>query len=175
MISEILHNAGVWFGDCRGPDDNNPHGYFENRLIFREMYRIFGRNFMSAPPVDDGRWPLVVERVLKEQNYPGGPWAVKHGALYAGIWTHCDPIFVCIHRPVDKIMKSIERSGFLRHFSGSMIEWLVRRQIDIMNDVGHFRIDSDLIVSGETQQMEKLSEYLGLSLSFDTVDERLWH
>lgn len=166
MVANILHDAGVWFGNCREGDHWNPKGYFENISIKTRIYQTYGKDWFGEPPTKK----IHVDDILEGQDYRGGPWAVKHGAFYARIWE--DPFCVCVYRPVGKILESYERCGWLK---GHDAPSLIARHMEIMDGLGGFRIDADRLVEGDTTQMDELGEILGLAFSYKTVNRRFWH
>ena len=166
LVAGLLYDAGVWFGSCRGADRWNPTGHFENHAIKRRLYESYGQNWLGEPP----KRKINVDDILESQGYEE-PWAVKHGAFYAHVWEN--PTFIRVYRPLEKVLESYERCGWLKGHGDP--EEIVTKHRQIMDGLGGFRIDSDRLIEGDHRQMEKIGEHLGLTLCFNRINKDLWH
>lgn len=166
MVANILHDAGVWFGKCRRGDHCNLRGYFENNAIKQRIYQVYGRDWLGGSPTKK----LNVDDILEAEGYEGGPWAVKYGAFYARIWE--DPFYVRVYRPVEKILASYARCGWLKPYNAPS---LIAKHMKIMDGIDGFRIDADRLVEGDRTQMDELAGLLNLEFSYQSINPEFWH
>lgn len=178
MVAGLFAQHGVWTGTCRQPDSYNAKGYFENLKLKPVLIERWGhlKRDLKLPNEQDG-FRDDVETILAEDGYDGGPWLMKHGALYWPAWHEFDPTFVCVYRnPVD-ILSSGTRGNFIRGRRSVMLchgamEWCCQVE-------GGFRVDSERLIDGDYEQIEEAFHAAGIG--FDPriadrwIDDDLWH
>lgn len=118
MTSGIFAHHGAWTGSCRGPDKNNPKGYFENLRAKDFMIKKFGRIVHKGEAAQKGVVdPEEIEQVILDDGYPndGTPWVVKFSAMYFLPWIEAfpDANVVCVWRNIDSIINSGKNSKML--------------------------------------------------------------
>lgn len=186
MTAGLFHAHGVWFGTCRGGDEANPKGHFENNAIKREMIRRWGSltlarsmtRFEENPvcgPQDGFR--ARVERILDTDGYTGGPWGYKQSALYKPAWHEFEPKFVGVRR--ENVLEA--NLGRQRMF-GTGDPKRVKRMIDLhyaIIDECEVIVKTDEIVKGNLRSLDDALAYCGLDIDVsavdDFVDASLWH
>lgn len=177
MTAGIFVRHGCWVGTCREPDRYNAKGYFENTAIKAALLKRWGylKQAMQVAEPEPG-WKGTVKHLTGLQGYKGGPWLVKHGALYWRAWHEFEPTFVCVYRDPEAIMESDKRGSF--SITPEAIA-LIRDEMDGVCEAGGFRVDSERVVDGDYSQIEPAFEDAGLefdpAIADDFVDPDLWH
>lgn len=181
LTAGILAEHGVWTGRCMQPDDRNARGYFENLDIKAGLIEIFGRlvnegRLAPHPPKD--LWASYVEYALRAGNYAGGPWLVKHSAMYYPAWERdFDPIYVCCFRDPESIAASGKATGLLDkrqaiHRHHATMKHLVTHR-------GAFSVWPHWFLEGEFAPLERAFEAAGVpfdrAIAERFVDPSLWH
>lgn len=99
MVAGYLHHCGAFAGACRPADQWNPKGYFENVAITRLR-------------MDQNLTPTAVERVLRSEDYRGGPWLYKQSPGTWALWWRFRPRWVLVHRYDENTARSRLRGGW---------------------------------------------------------------
>jgi len=132
-------DAGVWCGECRPPDHNNPMGYFENIQLKQRLIKIHGRDWLGPFPDENPAWSQKVKEIIRSQGYKDGPWLFKIGAFYWKCMKSFDPVYVKVWRPREKILASYHRLKWLdsgqNRYNDAEIEQIIDRQHDAMRGI----------------------------------------
>jgi len=136
MMGKALCDAGFFSGKTVKPDKDNPHGFFENAGIRREVVKA-ALQAAGADPLGVNRLPQVyvpvfdlrerVESLLKGEGWRGEPWFYKETklALMWPAWVAAfpDARWVIVWRDRDEIVDSCLRTGFMRQHSDDPRFW----------------------------------------------------
>lgn len=180
LVAGIFAAHGVWTGDTMPGNEHNPHGYFENREMRRYMLYVHGRGWLGEPPEAAETWPNVVRGTLNNQGYKEGPWLFKCGAFYWKVWQPFAPLYVKVWRPIEAILASFERCGFLKgRYTDTQICDIVTRQHGLMKHIHGPDIDAGRLVAGERDEIRPAMECAGLSYDEGAtdafIDPKAWH
>lgn len=173
MTAGLFAQHGVWVGICRGGNENNPKGYFENTLIKKQIKTLFGIELLrDAPILPDPAFMPEVYRIRDSQNYTGGPWLVKHSALYWRIWDKAK--FVCVRRPVASVVQSNIDIGLYRDkWNREQLTTIMENHNTEMDYVvrhhGGRNVYTDDIVRGDYLSLKDAMEYCGIEMDFSIV------
>lgn len=178
MVAGLFAAHGVWTGECRQPDRYNERGYFENLNLKGVLIRRWGhlKRDLKLPDPQEG-FREDVEAILEAEGYDGGPWLMKHGALYWPAWHEFDPTFVCVYRNPEATLASGRRGNFIDGRRSVMLchgsmEWCCQCE-------GGIRVDSERLIAGEYRQVERAFEVAGLpflaEIADEWIDADLWH
>ncbi len=181
LTASIFAAHGVWVGRCKPPGKHNQRGFFENldakeRLIAR-CGRIVHRGEL-APHLDRGVWAGDVDRILRHARYEGGPWLIKHSAMYWPVWVvDFDPLFVCCFRDYESIAASGQDSGLLTNRRAIRPHHATMTRL--IHDGRGVRVDPERFVAGDFGQLAEAFRRAGLAfdeeLARSCVDPELWH
>lgn len=162
LTAHIFHAHGCWVGNYKAGDNNNPNGYYENRDFKKAIVARAGRACVHEGYVcqPDPGWEGVARDVLRDTGYEGGPWIVKHSAMYHPLWHGMAPFFVTIRRGVEAIMASCAATGYLK--SDEAIRAHVRVLDEVEENHGGHRLDTDRYFRGEWAQMDAVMSAAGL-------------
>lgn len=160
LVCGLLHDAGVWVGDCKPPDHRNPRGYFENAALMR-----------LAKRGEHVTWEQV-EPVLRSQGWNGQRWLVKYKPRWLR-WAKLDPTFVVVRRSPDAIIASMRKQN-PRPLKA--IEAKLDRYIDLLGAIpGAHVVWPEKLVAGDDSGFLALFDALGLEWSDRFLDRSLWH
>jgi hypothetical protein len=175
MIAGLFAQLGCWSGTCRGPRAENPKGFWENQILKRLILSEVGRGHTSRgelAPVPDG-WRDLWHKHLVEDGYAGGPWMVKHSAVYYKLWEGFDPIYVVCWRDRESILRSWSST-----YGGSMAS--IDRHHAIMHHIPGHAVSTPALIAGEhPQALIDASKEAGLEwddkIYRDWIDPNSWH
>tara|TARA_Y100000310_G_scaffold286634_2_gene310979 strand:- start:385 stop:972 length:588 start_codon:yes stop_codon:yes gene_type:complete len=178
MIAGIFAAHGVWCGKTREGDQYNPKGYYENRAIKALIKEHTDWNFLGDVPM----FPALrgkVEQIIRGEGYGGGPWLVKQGAQFYRLWDEWTPKYVFIRRPLDDVMASYTRSGFLKgRYDEVQTRWIVQRNNSVMDHLEGADVQTDDVVNGNYSSLEEAFQYCGLTfnpeIAAEFIDGRFW-
>jgi len=182
LTAGIFHEHGVWVGDCLRADARNPKGYFENIEIKKALQKRSGRTIDRVYDYDPG-WREFVDREIERQGYSGGPWLVKHNAIFWPVWGDYDPSWVLVRRDPEVIFRSIRKAGFCRWMNDAKLREVIQLhndQMDYIRDtLGGVDVDTDAVVNGDHETLREAVEHCGLSfnpeIAHSFVDTEHWH
>jgi len=178
MTAGIFAQHGVWVGPSKDADDHNAKGYFESlpfkQAIIDAVGRIVHRGVL-APQVPG--WKSQALGLIERHGYTGGPWLVKHSAMYYPIWHEFDARYICVRRDLKAIERSGRQSGYLRN--AAAIPPHVEAMDHVRDHLGGVDVFTDEVVRGNYDSLERAFDYCGLELDpsivNDFVDPTLWH
>lgn len=186
MTAGIFAKHGVWTGTCRPGTGRNPKGFFEGVAIKQALMKRY------PALVHDGRlgWhdiafrPLV-EQLIAEDGYRGGPWLWKGSAMYWPCWSDFDPTFVVCRRNPEDTFRSARSSP--KVFGSKLTDDELRQnirfhheQLDyLIGERGAYEVDTRAVAAGNFETIERA--IAGCGITFDRevtskfVDPSLWH
>lgn len=157
MVAGMLWELGCWIGRTKYADEYNPRGYFENTPIRHMMKAIYGFDLLGCFPSTQIGWRSSVKREITSQGYRGGPWLLKTGAHYSGLWDEFAPVVVKVMRDRDRIIESYKRYGGIWHSYGREgVEKVVDRGLARLWNMPGIEVDSDVLVGGDTSAIQKV-------------------
>lgn len=157
MTAEIFRQHGVFFGNTYRPKHRRI-GYNESLVLKDygrehrpEIYRSISKN--KNPVLEIPR--EVIEEMLRDGGYTGGPWAVKVDAFCV-----IDGIQIGIWRNPDDIMASCKRvfSSQCDRYWGKIIA----AHHDRMRDMQIPMINTDELIGGNYLSIERAFDKCGL-------------
>lgn len=178
MTAGIFAKHGVWVGPCRGGDSRNEKGYFESapfkKALIEKAGRITEAGELAARVPG---WKEGAESILERSGYNGGPWLVKHSAMYYPLWHDFDAKYICVRRDIDSIRRSGKASGYLK--SAGAIKNHVDAMDYVRDNLGGVDVFTDEIISGDYSSLRRAFSHVGLAMTKfivdDFVDPSLWH
>jgi len=178
LTAGIIARHGVWVGPCKDGDAKNPTGYYESLPFKAALINACGRivhNGKLAPQVP--AWRDIAARILDEHGYEGGPWLVKHSAMYWPVWHQFDPIWVCCRRDADAIARSGKESRLLRN--PAAIQPHVDQMEYLRDHHGAHEVWPEDVVKGDYTSIRKAIEAAGLTFQPEIADAMVqpnaWH
>ncbi|MGI9411560.1 MAG: hypothetical protein ACR2OV_15885 [Hyphomicrobiaceae bacterium] len=176
LVAHIFREHGLWLGPTRPGDEFNPLGYFENSGIKERMKKIHGFDVSGPMPKTIPGWRDIVRDIMKSQGYEGGLWGLKTGVHFWNVWGEFNPTIIKIMRHRDSIVQSYRRYGgvFPEHGQGFIDRGLAR-----LESLPGIEIDTDALVSGRRDQIERSISASGLKYNEQVVDSivnpEFWH
>lgn len=178
MTAGIFARHGVWVGPYKEGDGKNAKGYFESLPFKHEIIKTVGRivhKGILAPKVEG--WKETALKLIRANGYDGGPWLVKHSAMYYPLWHEFDAKYICVRRDPESIKASGKASGYLTN------EKAIKPHIEAMDHVrdhlGGVDVFTDDIVRGNFESLRNAFRYTGIpfvpAIADDFVDPNLWH
>lgn len=178
MVAGLFARHGAWTGRCREPDEYNERGYFENLDLKRVLIDRWGhlKRQMEVGRPQDGFREEVLE-ILRDSGYDGGPWCMKHGALYWRAWHEFDPTFVCVYRNPRSVLESGDHGNFIR--GRETVALAQGTMEEVVQCEGGTRADSERLIEGHYTQIREAFAAAGMEFDEDVADEwvepSLWH
>lgn len=171
MTAGIFAKHGVWVGPARKGDRYNAKGYFESlpfkELLIKHAGRIAPAGKLAKPVQG---WREIAENTIAKHGYTGGPWLVKHSAMYYPVWHEFpNAKYICVRRDADEVMRSGKQSGFFR--ADDAVQPHIEA-LDYCRDVlGGVDVDTAAVVAGDYSTLHKAFAYVGLEFDATIVDE----
>lgn len=161
LTAGIFRDHGVWFGNHK-TTNYAPTGSCEN---FR-MKRVLKSH--SGPIVHSGDvcpefpgFKEKMEAIKRDEGYESGPWGAKHSAMYCTVWSDYNPRFICCRRPMEQVLKSGERVGFI-----STNETAYKKHYEVMDRLveqgGAVDVFGEKYFEGDWSDLEKAFEFCDL-------------
>lgn len=178
MVAGIFAKHGVWVGPYQRGDRTNRKGHFECLPIKHAMIKAAGRltNKGELAPKVAG-WKETALQIIRANGYDGGPWLVKHSAMYYPLWHEFDASYICVRRDPESIKASGRETGYLKNENaiGPHIE-----AMDYVRDhLGGVDVFTDEIVRGNFESLRNAFRYTGVpftpAIADDFVEPNLWH
>jgi len=171
MTAGLFAKHGVWVGPYRDGDSHNRKGYFESLPFKRALIKHCGRIVKAGQLADKvPGWREIAERILYQNGYTGGPWLVKHSAMYLPVWHEFRPRFVCVRR-ADSGMRASEKATGMRAD--------IKAHKAVMDAVDGIDVFTDELIAGEYGSIERAFDYCGIefdpAIADDFIDPSLWH
>lgn len=168
LTANIFARHGVWTGECIPADRRNRGGYFENVAVKRAVReRIDDPQRVLSQEVGPQNWfrPFM-EKTLASEGYAGGPWLVKHSALYWRLWDDFAPKWVLPRRDLGEVFRSLRKADFASYATDAELKDALKR-IDRMvehlrDDHGGVEIDMARLVGGDRGQMIEALKHCGI-------------
>lgn len=178
MTAGIFAKHGVWVGPYRKGDTKNAKGYFESlpfkRAIIDRVGPIVHKGIL-APKLKG--WKADAVMLIKRHGYTGGPWLVKHSAMYYPLWHEFDAKYICVRRDLKSVERSGQASGMLRN--PKAIGPHVEAMDYVRDNLGGVDVFTDEIVKGDYSSLERAFDACGLdfnpAIADEFVDPTLWH
>lgn len=172
MTAGLFHAHGIWFGECKPPDEHNPRGYFENVEIIR---RVVEKDLTG--------WPGAWMDTMRAQGYPGGPWAIKRGpAAWHWIREMGPRAIVTTERPRDQILRSRRRMWPKKDGRHRRIMRSVQERVhDVIRQAACpvFVVDTDRLARGDYAPILPAFDVLGVQFSEEVaekwIDPAIWN
>lgn len=181
LTAGILHQHGAWVGECLGADHRNPKGYFENRAIKRALQARSGQKIDRVYPFRPG-WRAFVDAEIERQGYHGGPWLVKHNAVFWRVWGEYSPIWVLVRRDKDAVFRSIRKAGFCGWMSDAKLSETIDlhvQEMDYLESLGGVSVDTDAVIKGDDKTLRRAVERCGWHYDPDItrsfINPEHWH
>jgi len=178
LTAGLFAQHGVWTGPCRPADKHNPHGYYESEPFKRALIDGCGAVVnagVAAKPVPG--WTETVHAILAKHGYNGGPWLVKHSAMYWPVWRDFRPIWVCCRRDRDAIAASGKATGYLAR--ADAIQPHIEAMEHLRDQHGAHEVWPEAFVRGDFSAVEPAFAEAGVMFDRDRalsfVDPELWH
>lgn len=178
MTAGIFARHGVWVGPYKDGDSRNAKGYYESLPFKQAIIKTVGKivhKGVLAPEVKG--WRQTAERILENNGYDGGPWLVKHSAMYYPIWHEFSPKFICVRRNVESVKKSGKASGYLTN--AAAIQPHVEAMDYVRDHLGGVDVFTDEVVYGNFESLRRAFDHAGISfvpgIADDFVEPNLWH
>jgi hypothetical protein len=186
MTAGLLHMHGAWVGTCREGDAKNPRGYFESvpqKHLLKGWYKaIVAKGIVPEPKPG---WKDAIREAIRKDGYSGGPWLMKHSALYWKTWGEFEnPKWVICRRDPEDTFQSCRRSKLLApNATDDHLRHVIRlhhEQMDIIRDrFGGVEVDTQAVAKGDFDTIAAAVEHAGLDYSEQTVrefvDPSFWH
>lgn len=177
MTAGILSLHGVWTGQCRIGNPDNPKGFFENERFGRYLRKIPKPKVPNTWHYPPPNFHDEFRQLLFQQGYEGEqPWLVKNSIMALPMFESFGPFVVCPIRSVDAIFKSCRRSGI--RGNGMTDEELeleilsLRKLIDIAVQEGATPIDTDGVARGDYTTIKRfIEDRLGVEFNKRAVDQ----
>jgi len=171
MTAGLFAKHGVWVGPYEPGNDRNAKGYFESRPFKKALIDNCGKLVVAgkmAPQVEG--WREIAEHILRQNGYTGGPWMVKHSAMYYPVWHEFRPKFVCVRRSDSGVKASEKATGMTADIEAH------KAALDASGGVDVF---TDELVSGDYSSLERAFSHCGVefdpAIADDFIDPSLWH
>lgn len=211
MVAGVINICGAFGGDMSGPTKNNQKGMYENSKIRNTIVKPYFRQIKVDPlgqyPLPDINnllipfdWKERVEKIIKEQGYPGGPWMYKGAkmCLHWTVWHYAfpDAKWIIVRRKPTQIVNSCMKTGFMRAFNSAANQrkvgaktaeegwmWWVHEHYKRFTEMIDEGLDvkwvwPERMVDGNYQQMKETIEWLGLEWKGEEVmsfiEPKLW-
>ena len=178
MTAGLFAKHGVWVGPYRKGDSRNAKGYYESAPFKQSLVDNCGRlapDGKLAKPVEG--WRNIAELLLDDHGYKGGPWLVKHSAMYYPVWHEFSPQYICVRRDLRAVEQSGKATGYFRN--SAAIEPHVEALDYVRDNLGGVDVFTDEIVQGNYSSLQPAFDACGLkmdeSIVRDFVDPTLWH
>lgn len=176
MVCGIIAKHGAWTGPVKSGDHRNPKGFYENSEIYRLAGRHGAANYLGVGKPNK-EWHDAFINLIINQGYKGGPIIIKHSPHNWKMWVEWNPVFFTIRRSVEAQMKSRKESGHgtkgLNH-----VLW-GEKHMDLAEERGAIRINSDDVVRGDFTELSYVIELLGLEfdplIAADFIESDYWH
>lgn len=176
LVSSIFRAHGFWSGITRSDRPSNyPTGQHENLAVKRMLINRYGRadERMISVPYDEN-WERIARKILKREGYSGGPWFVKHSALYGKLWIDFNPHWVCIRRDADAIVDSIRRKSRIydRKDNNFLLDLIANHNNvmdSILEEYGGTNIQSEKLISGDYIELMAAFQDVGCMLDHEKV------
>jgi len=185
MVSGVFAAHGVWTGQCQRADYRNPKGYFENVRIKAALRRVHGtppRLNMIYPPQPG--WAKFVRSVLEREGYSGGPWLVKHAAIFHRLWEDWDEPGTVIlpRRDSAAIFASIRAARFHSFQTDEELAEYIELQQAYMDQLaanGATEVRSDDVLLGDYSSLRAAFDAAGVefveSIAQQFIEQSLWN
>lgn len=154
LLAKIFEAHGVYA-------DPGPTG--ENKLLKAAMIEKCGFDLLGPIPKADFDWKSTVKRIIGDKKL----WLSKHGSFFHKIWHQFNPVWVKTQRPLQDILDSYTRCGYLHQYNERERRFIMSRQIEIMDSVPGITVNTPDLVQGRTDQIERALD--GYGLGFDPV------
>jgi len=167
LIAGIFCLHGVFFGQCREADNNNPKGYFENKKISNIKRQTKSQHVFKREEIHN---------ILVEEGYLGGLWGVKFLPDSINMWDNFNPTFICCRREIEQNYKS-----YSRFFNASKPNFTsyYHKMHKAMDKVSDFDIKTKDVVNGDYSSLKKAINSIGLvfdkELTNNFIEKDYWH
>jgi hypothetical protein len=210
MVAGAIALCGAFGGVTVGSNKYNAKGMYENARIRESITKPYLRNLGVDPlgqyPLPDitslpipSDWRAMVEQVIRDEGYPGGPWYYKGAkcTLFWPVWNYAFPNakWIIVRRRSGDIANSCINTGFMRAFRDRKFQrivgvtterdgwlWWVNQHLDRFREMMDHGLNIKIVwpermVDGDYSQLMEMIEWLGLkwdSKVLEFVDPKLW-
>lgn len=183
-VTETLHRCGMWVGECRGRDERNAKGYWENesikQLTNKAMLKLAGFDALGIKPLPENPlgMPLpshVLEGLMQKQGYGGGPWGFKDPKTLL-CWPAWDEAFPDASWVlVSRCSTGGDLSRYISGFDPPVVERYSHFQWELIGHLSRKKKELHIVVS--PQAVKKTARKLGLEWTEEAgqvFDPALW-
>jgi len=211
LAAGVINTCGAFGGNMSPGNINNRKGMFENSRIRNEIvkpyFRSLGVDSMGQYPLPEITgmnipidWADRVQRVITEEGYEDGPWMYKGAkmALHWPVWNYAfpDAKWIIVRRKTPDIIRSCERTGFMRAFTGKKNQmavgalntnegwlWWVHQHEERFREMIDAGLNVKIVwpermVEGNYTLMKEAVEWAGLEWNhqavLDFIEPKLW-
>lgn len=178
MTAGLFAKHGVWVGPYRKGDRHNAKGYFESLPFKHEIIKTVGRIVHKgtlAPKVEG--WKQTALNLIRANGYEGGPWLVKHSAMYYPLWHEFDAKYICVRRDPESIKASGRASGYLKN--ADAIQPHINAMDYVRDHLGGVDVFTDELITGDYSSLERAFDNCLIdfdpAIANDFIDPSLWH
>lgn len=181
MIGNILHDSGIFCGECKPGDEFNKDGYFENIKI----NKILGDILKSKDVNKEGRKfsPINLEinqsinQSIAFEFGEHNTFFIKNIkiALLYNLFLEFNPKIILIYRDRNDIIKSFYRTNFMNQFDNEdqmnlYLDCFFENMNSIKNKFSNvLSINSSKIMNLDILEINKLEDFLGLRINFSCI------
>lgn len=186
MTAGIFAHHGVWTGPCRPGTGRNVKGFFEGIAIKKALMKMHERIVHKGQLAESKPgFRALVETLLVEDGYRGGPWLWKGSALYWPVWFEFEPKWVVCRRDPEATFRSSRSAP--KVFGSSLSDEQLRRNIAfhhenldyLIAEKGAVEVDTEAVAHGEFTTVKAAIEHCGIEFdeaaTQEFVDPSLWH
>jgi len=199
MVAGCINICGAFGGDLEPANRWCGKGFFENTEIRTTIVKpiLWYSGFCDVgvntlPPVNHHFKFMDIKNsvkdIIKKQGYNlDRPWFFKDAklCLQYKLWKRSFPkaIWIVVSRNKESVLESCKKS-FMCNNNLSDKQWsqwhndYTEHVSELCKNVNAYHVDSDLLVNGNTKQLEKITDMLGLTCRrsvLDFIDNKLWH
>jgi hypothetical protein len=211
LVAGVINTCGAFGGKMSGPNSNNAKGMFENVKIRNDVVKPFFRTLDVDPmgqfPLPDidtmnipENWENTIQRIMMEEEYPGGPWMYKGAkmCLHWKVWGDAFPNakWIIVRRKTPDIIRSCERTNFMRAFDSRTTQmavgvknaydgwlWWVHQHEERFREMMNAGLNIKVVwpermVEGDYTQIQEAVEWVGLEWNqtevLKFIEPKLW-
>jgi hypothetical protein len=181
LVSKIFANHGVWWGNTYA----KTKGYemYENQVI-KQIQKKFIKPSKGVLPhceelqlTEEDTKPF--HEALKEHHSKDCPkrierWSMKTGVEYFNAWKDLNPYNIFIQRDPVGVANSIVQKGIGEYqHAFDCIQWRYNYMHRIHEVFGGVFINTDVIISGNYEDVEEAMEYCGIEYDVKAVESAI--
>ena len=162
MTAGLFHAHGAWFGPCKGKNKINKKGFFESLYLKAEIEE-------SHPGSFTRRWKgWMTSNGYDETKFPF--WGAKSGPEVFEKFKEFEPLLVICDRPVEDIVASRARAGWVASDTNANLAYSRVRGINYPGLL-KFYVKTAEIARGDYSSIEPVFRKLPVSFQPEIADE----